>query len=80
MDRIPESLGQVAPQLVALAVSLLGSLADVQRELRCSPDDLAQPTQAQLEALFTIIVREQAALVGANRDLLDRIKSRIRAQ
>ena len=53
MDRIPESLGQVAPQLVAPAVSLLG---------------------------FTVIVREQAALVGANRELLDRIKSRIRAQ
>lgn len=80
MDRIPENLGQVASQLVALAVSLLGSPEDVQRELRCSLDDLAQPTQAQLETLFTIIAREQAALVGANRDLLDRIKSRIRAQ
>ena len=80
MDRIPESLGQVAPQLVARAVALLGSAEEVQRELRCSLDDLAQPTQVQLETLFAIIVREQAALVGANRDLLDRIKSRIRAQ
>ena len=77
MDRIPESLGQVAPQLVALAVSLLGSPEDVQRELRCSLDDLAQPTQVQLEALFAIVVREQAALVGANRALLDRIQARI---
>jgi hypothetical protein len=78
MDRIPESLGQVAPQLVALAVSLLGSPEDVQRELRCSPEDLAQPTQAQLETLFAIIVREQAVLVGENRALLDRIRTRIR--
>jgi hypothetical protein len=77
MDRIPESLGQVAPQLVALAVSLLGSPEEVQRELRCSLDDLAQPTQVQLEALFAIVVREQAALVGANRALLDRIQARI---
>ena len=77
MDRIPESLGQVAPQLVALAVVLLGSPEEVQRELRCSRDDLAQPTQVQLEALFAIVVREQAALVGANRALLDRIQARI---
>jgi hypothetical protein len=80
MDRIPESLGQIAPQLVALAVVLLGSSEEVQRELRCSLDDLAQPTQVQLETLFAIIVREQAALVGTNRDLLDRIRSRMRPQ
>lgn len=78
MDRIPESLGQVAPQLVALAVALLGSSEDVQRELRCSLDDLAQPTQAQLEMLFTIVVREQRVLVGQNRDLMERIRARMR--
>jgi hypothetical protein len=75
MDRIPESLGQVGPQLVALAVSLLGSYDHVSRELRCAPGDLAQPTQVQLETLFAIILREQGALIGENRDLLARMRA-----
>ena len=82
LDRIPENMGRVASQLIAMA-SALTSAEQVRAEMKCSSDDFRdycaarkQPTQPEIETLVAIIVREQSATIAKNRQLLARIRAR----
>ena len=80
MDQIPESMGRVASQLIAMASSLT-SAEQVRAEMKCSPEEFRdycagrkQPGQPEIETLVAIIVREQSAMIARNRELLARIR------
>lgn len=67
----------VGSRLIALAVSLVGDPEAVRAEMKCSPEDFLaysaarkQPAQPEVEALISIIVREQGNLIARNRDLI----------
>ena len=73
-------MGRVAARLIAMASSLT-SAQQVRAEMKCSLEDFReycaarrQPSQAEIEILVAIIVREQGAMIARNRELLARIR------
>ena len=65
-----------------MAVSLVGSAEQVQKEMNCSLDDFRdycsgerEPTQDEIEKLIALIVREQGELIARNRKLTQQIRA-----
>ena len=83
MDRAPDSSERMASRLISMAVSLVGDVEEVRKELTCSSKDLVeycaarkQLTQSQFDTLFGIIFREQGKLIAENRELLAQIREK----
>jgi hypothetical protein len=73
----------MASRLISMAVSLVGDIEEVSKELMCSSKELVeycaakkQLTQAQFDMLLGIIFREQGKLIAKNRELLGQIREK----
>jgi hypothetical protein len=85
LDRVPDSIERVTSSLIAMAASLTGDPEEVRKAMRCSYEDLLQysaakkkPSQAELDALVGMIIREQGNLIAKNRELLAQMEERIK--
>lgn len=85
MDRIPitANLPDTSSRLIAMAVSLVGEVQAVVREMKCSSADFLEycagrkePPWHELDRLIQLIVREQGNLIAKNRELLAQIRER----
>ena len=78
----PATRSTAASQLIAAAVSLLGSPADVRGEMGATEQNFLEycagakePSSAEFERLITLIVREQGRLIAQNRKLLQQLRT-----
>lgn len=78
-----QRLHDLAAQLIAMAVSLVGEADAVRKAMGCSELDFeaycagrTAPSQSEFERLVGVIVREQGNLIAANRNLLAQIREK----
>lgn len=78
----PTTRPTAAAQLIAAAVSLLGSPVDVRAEMGTTEQNFleycagaSEPSSAEFERLIALIVREQGRLIGQNRKLLQQLRT-----
>jgi len=78
-----ERLDNLAAQLIAMAVSLVGDAEAVRKAMACSEYDFEAycaggkaPSQQEFERLVELIVREQGSLIAANRVLLAEMRDK----
>jgi hypothetical protein len=83
LDRLPDSMERIASRLIAMAVSLTGDVEEIRKAMNCSSEDLLeysaakkQPTRAQFDALFEIVIREQGNLIAKNREPLAQMREK----
>ena len=79
----PDKAPNTAAQLIAAAVSLVGSPAAVRAHMRCTEEHFLdycagakEPSFAELDRLVTLIIREQGRLIAQNRNLLRQIREK----
>lgn len=85
MDRIPPKIPNTASRLIAMAVSLIGAAHAVAVEMKCTSEDFRayaagskEPPPDQFERLVSLIVHEQTKLIAKNRELIARIRGRLK--
>jgi hypothetical protein len=83
MDRGLEKIPPNASRLIAMAVSLVGSAAEVVAEMKSTDADFRaycaaekEPSAEEFSRLVTLIIREQGKLIAKNRELLATIRER----
>ena len=71
----------VTSQLIAAAVSLVGSPLDVRTHMRSTEKHfldycagVKEPSPVELERLITLIIREQGRIIAQNRNLLQALR------
>lgn len=71
----------VTSQLIAAAVSLVGSPVDVRTHMRSTEKHfldycagVKEPSPVELERLITLIIREQGRIIAQNRNLLQQLR------
>jgi hypothetical protein len=71
------------PRLIAIAVSLAGSVQEVRAYMRSTEADFLEYCAGakelafdELDRLITFIVREQGKIIAQNRDLLQRVREK----
>lgn len=76
MEHIQYGKGSTASRLIAMAVSLLGEVERLRKELGCSQEDFRAYAESRkempwphLDKLITVILREQGHILAANREL-----------
>lgn len=84
LDRAPASLERTVSRLIAMAGSLLRAPSKVREYMKCSETDFVDyragrkaPSQAEVERLVDLIVREQSNIIARNRDLLLEIRAKL---
>jgi hypothetical protein len=70
-------------RLIAMAVSLAGSVEEVKACMRSTEADfidycagVREPALPELDRLITLIIREQGKIIAQNRDLLQRAREK----
>jgi hypothetical protein len=84
LDRVPEGPERVASRLIALATSLIGEPSKVRDFMQCSEADFLDccaarqaPSQAELERLVQLIIKEQSNIIAKNKELLSEIRAKL---
>jgi hypothetical protein len=83
LDRVSEAQANTGARLIAMAVSLVGSVEEVKAYLRSTEADFLdycagakEPALPELDRLITLIIREQGKIIAQNRELLQRIREK----
>ena len=73
----------IAARLIAMAVSLAGSVQEVQACMRSTEADFLdycagakEPGLDELDRLISLIIREQGKIIAQNRELLQRVREK----
>jgi hypothetical protein len=83
LDRVPPKLPNTSSRLIAMAVSLVGNVEAVRKEMGCSHEDFREyaasqkePPWEQFDRLIQLIIREQGLLIAKTRELLTKIRDK----
>jgi len=74
---------KTAQRLIAMAVSLVGEPHKVGEHMQCSDADFLaycagykEPSWPELDRLISLIIREQGTLIGKNREMLAKLRTK----
>ncbi len=83
LELVPDERPNTTARLIAMAVSLAGSVEEVRAHMRSTEGDFLdycagakEPAHAELDRLVTLIIREQGKIIAQNRDLLQRVREK----
>ena len=83
LDRVSEAQANTGARLIAMAVSLVGSVQEVKACMRSTEADFLDYCAgakelglAELDRLITLVIREQGKIIAQNRDLLQRAREK----
>jgi hypothetical protein len=83
LERISDESQNTGARLIAIAVSLAGSVEEVRAHMRSTEADFLdycagakEPALPELDRLITLIIREQGKIIAQNRDLLQRVREK----
>lgn len=85
MDGVPPKLPNTTSRLIAMAVSLTGSVDEVRAQMRSSAADFEdyragrkEPIWPELDKLIALIVREQGSIIAKNKERIARNRERLK--
>ena len=83
LERMSDERPNTGARLIAMAVSLAGSVQEVQACMRSTQADFLdycagakEPALDELERLITLIICEQGKIIAQNRELLQRFREK----
>ena len=83
LERVSDERPNTGARLIAMAVSLAGSVQEVKACMRSTEADFLdycagarELSLAELDRLITLIIREQGKIIAQNRDLLQRVREK----